>query len=146
MAGNRVSRVAGLALGAALLLVAVFAAIQMLGRQPETATDSRLLATVDLTTGPFDQVVVAQFTLAETSVVQLRYALINLDSPAFDLSLQGAERASFTILHAEQYRTSEDGGGDWQQTLPPDDYRLVLTAAQSPGTLAIYTNDTPGTP
>jgi hypothetical protein len=147
MTGNGVNRITGLVVGAALLLLlAVFAVIQAWDRRPETATDPRLLAMVDLATGPFDEVVVARFTLAETRVVQLRYSLINLDSPAFDLSLQGAERARFTILHAEQYRTSEDGGGDWQQTLPPDDYRLVLTAAQSPGTLAIYANDAPGAP
>jgi len=100
--------------------------------------DFQTLAEVDLSAHPFDGEIVGQFTLEETAVVSLFYTLPNIDIPYFDLSLIGPDDSSLTILHSENYRTDENGGGTWEQSLSPGTYRLALTSEPGPGTLSVY--------
>ncbi|MFO7681004.1 MAG: hypothetical protein R6X34_13220 [Chloroflexota bacterium] len=103
----------------------------------------RLLGEVDLSGGPYAEAVVGEFVAAETAVTRLYLSLPNLDTSAFNLSLQGADGTAYPILQAANYRTNQDGGGDWQETLPPGRYQLRLTAAQSTGSVAIYHHSQP---
>jgi hypothetical protein len=96
------------------------------------------LAAADLAAHAYDAEVLAEFTLTETAVTTLFYTLPNADTPYFDLSLIGPDGSSLTILHSENYRTDENGGGSWEQTLTGGMYQLILTAEPSPGTLSVY--------
>ena len=96
------------------------------------------VAEIDLSTRPYDQERLGQFTLTETAVVTIAYTLPNIDTSYFDLRLVESQGESLVILHSEDYRTDENGGGTWQQSLTPGAYRLLLTAEQSPGILTVY--------
>ena len=121
-----------------LILILGITAVFLFNRQPAAAITGHLLAEVTLSDGPYNATTIAEFELTETAVTHLRFTLTNLDTAVFALQLQPENDASITILHAEDYRTNQDGGGDWEQTLPAGHYRLVLTAEQSPGTVKIY--------
>ena len=41
-------------------------------------------------------------------------------------------------MQADALRTDRRGDGRWAETLPPGEYRLLLTAAQSAGTVTVY--------
>lgn len=101
--------------------------------------DFQFLAEIDLSIKTWEEAAVAQFSLAESAEVGLYFNLRSVDSASFDLSLQGPNSFQTLILHSETYRTDEAGAG-WQRnfTLPPGDYRVMLTAVQSPGVLSIY--------
>ena len=100
--------------------------------------DFQLLAEVNLSTQSFDGEILGQFTLEETAVTIIFYTIPNINTTDFDLSLSGPAGSSYTILHSEDYQTDENGGGTWEQSLPPGDYSVVLTASQTPGTLSVY--------
>lgn len=95
------------------------------------------LAQVDLSTQAHDEQTVGRFTLQEEADIGILFALQNVDSPYFDLRLHTEDDVSFMILHSEALRTDSRGGGLWERSLEPGMYRLVLTAEQSPGTLAL---------
>lgn len=101
--------------------------------------DFQPLAEIDLSTQAWEDETVVQFSLAESAEVSLYFSVRNLDSPYFDLSLHGPEGYQAGIMHSETYRTDGSEAG-WQRTftLDPGDYRVVLTAEQSPGVLSIY--------
>ncbi len=86
----------------------------------------------------FNEEALAEFTLEETAVVKIFYTIPNIDTSYFDLSLKGSDGGNIVILHSEDFRTDKDGGGTWEQRLPPDVYRLMLTTSQTPGTLSVY--------
>lgn len=96
------------------------------------------LAEVDLSSRPFDREILGQFTLDETAVTTIFYTLPNAETAYFDLSLIGPEDESRLILHSEDYRTDQNGGGTWEQSLPPGTYRLELTAEMGSGLLSVY--------
>ncbi|MBX0330164.1 hypothetical protein K2Z83_21070 [Oscillochloris sp. ZM17-4] len=127
-------------IGALLPLIAVIlvAAVRAGERRLDPAPGLQLVATVDLAEGPFDEVVLAHLALTETVSLKLRLALRQIDTPSLELSLQSEAGVRRAVMRAEGLRTSKDGGADWEEVLPPGDYRLVLSAAQSPGTLAVY--------
>lgn len=100
--------------------------------------DFQLLAEVDLSDRPFDSEILGEFTLVETAVPTLFYTLPNADTPYFDLTLIGPDDASRLILHSEDYRTDDSGGGTWQQNLPPGTYQLILTSEPGTGILLVY--------
>lgn len=106
--------------------------------QPTPPTDFQPVAEVDLSDHSYDEEIVGEFTVVETAVTTLFYTLPNADTPYFDLSLIGPEDDSRVILHSENYRTDESGGGTWEQNLAPGSYQLVLTADPGPGTLSVY--------
>ena len=97
-----------------------------------------LAAEVDLAAQSYDEAVVGEFILAETAVTTLFYTLPNADTPYFDLSLIGPNDKRHLILHSENYRTDDNGGGTWEQSLTPGSYQLVLTAKPGSGSLSIY--------
>jgi hypothetical protein len=96
------------------------------------------LAEVDLSAQPFEGAILGQFTLEETAVTTIFYTIPNIDTAYFDLSLSGPDGSSYLILHSEDYQTDKHGGGEWEQNLPPGEYRVMLTAQQSPGVLSVY--------
>jgi hypothetical protein len=121
-----------------MLFVAVLVATrQGNGRATPVPAGYTVLAEVDLSSGPFADAVLGELVVGETAVTRLHLSLPNLDTPTFSLSLQAEDGTAYPVLHAENYRTNEDGGGDWQETLPPGAYQLRLTAAQSTGTVTI---------
>jgi hypothetical protein len=108
--------------------------------QPTPPPDFQFLAEVDLSAQPHDEELLGEFTLSETAVTNIFYTIPNIDTTNFDLRLIGPNDDSLVILHSEDFRTDEDGGGTWEQRLPAGDYRLVLTASQTAGTLSVYWN------
>ena len=100
--------------------------------------DFKPLAEVNLSTESFDQEILGQIAVEEEAIVSIFYGLSNAETTYFDLSLIGPEGENLVILHSEDYRTDEQGGGTWEQSLPPGDYRLVLTADQGSGLLTIH--------
>lgn len=100
--------------------------------------DFQLVAEVDLSTQSHVKESLGEFTLAETAVTSIFYTIPNIDTATFDLSLSGPNDASFVILHSEDFRTDENGGGTWEQSLPAGDYQLLLTVPQTSGTLSVY--------
>lgn len=100
--------------------------------------DFQLVAEVNLSDQAYDEEIVGEFTLTETAVASIFYTIPNIDTNEFDLSLSGPDGESFVILHSENFRTDENGGGAWEQSLPAGVYQLALTASQTPGTLSVY--------
>jgi hypothetical protein len=96
------------------------------------------LAQLDLSAGPVTDQVVGEFTLDETAEVGIFFTLQELNSDYFDLRLVTADGEEITILHGEAMRTDQNGGGLWEERLSPGAYRLLLTAHQSPGRVALY--------
>ena len=111
------------------------------GKNSELMTpspDFQPLAEADLSNQSFNEEIMGEFTVKETAVTSLFYTLPNADTPYFDLSLIGPDDARHLILHSENYRTDENGGGSWKQSLTPGTYQLALTAEQSAGILSVY--------
>jgi hypothetical protein len=106
--------------------------------QPTPPPDSQLVAEVDLSAQSYDEETVGEFTVTETAVTHIFYTIPNIDTTEFDLSLSGPNGDNFVILHSENFRTDENGGGTWEQTLAPGTYQIMLTASQTPGTLSVY--------
>lgn len=100
--------------------------------------DFQLVAEVDLSNQAYDEEIVGEFTVTETAVTTIFYTIPNIDTATFDLSLSGPNDASFVILHSEDFRTDENGGGTWEQSLPAGNYQLLLTVPQTSGTLSVY--------
>jgi hypothetical protein len=96
------------------------------------------LVQLDLSTGPVTDQVVGEFTLDETAEVGIFFTLQELNSDYFDLRLITPDGEAITILHGEEMRTDQNGGGLWEESLQPGAYRLLLTAHQSPGRVALY--------
>lgn len=128
---------------ALMLFVAVYvAARQIPARQPAPPPGYALLAEADLSAQAHEAATLAQFTLDQTGEVGLFFTLESLRAPDFDLSLVGTDGSRFSVMQAKELRTDRTGSGEWQETLPPGDYRLLLTATQSTGILTVYI-DTP---
>jgi hypothetical protein len=100
--------------------------------------DYQAVAEVNLADRAFAAETIGEITVAETAVVGIAYTLPNVNTTYFDLSLVGPDGDSHLILHSEDYQTDANGGGTWEQSLPPGTYRLVLTADQSLGILSVY--------
>jgi hypothetical protein len=110
-------------------------------RRTESLTvpaDFQQLVSVDLSTQAYNEEILAEFTLTETAVTNIIYLLPNVNTPYFDLSLNGPGNDSLLILHSENYHTDASGGGIWEQTLTPGKYRLALTTEPSSGILSVY--------
>lgn len=119
-----------------LLLIALLA-VSCTGQTDQIPPDAELLAEVDLATQPHEAAVVGEFEVAETAVITLTYLVPDVETAVFDLTLAGPED-NYVILHSEEYRTDENGGGSWEQNLTPGSYQLLLTASQTTGTLSVY--------
>ena len=124
-----------------LVLVAGLAgAGQVWAMQPVLPPGYAPVAEVDLAAGAQDDAMLAQFSLAHAAEVGIFFTVRNLDTPYFDLSVQGADGVRIPVLHGENYRTDWAGSGEWRKLLPPGAYRLLLTTAQSTGRVAAYLN------
>jgi hypothetical protein len=126
--------------GLFLLVVSLTVSCAADQAQPTPPPDFQFVAEVDLSAQPHDEELLGEFTLGETAVTRIFYTIPNIDTTDFDLSLIGPNDESFVILHSEDFRTDEKGGGTWEQRLAAGDYRLVLTASQTAGTLSVYWN------
>lgn len=120
----------------ALLLITLLA-MGCTGQNEQIPPDAELLAEVDLATQPYDAAVVGEFDVAETAVITLTYLVPDVATAVFDLTLAGPDD-NYVILHSEEYRTDENGGGSWEHNLAPGSYQLLLTASQTDGTLTVY--------
>ena len=118
-----------------LLLIPLLAGCT--GQNDQVPPDAELLTEVDLAAQPHEAAVVGEFEVAETAVVTLTYLVPNVETAVFDLTLTGPDD-NYVILHSEDYRTDENGGGSWEQSLAPGSYQLLLTASQTDGTLTVY--------
>ena len=96
-----------------------------------------LVARLDLSNQGYAGATLAEFTLQEATPVGVFVVIRNINTTYFDISVTGTNAYHSGILHGEGYRAEQDGGL-WQKNLPPGTYQLVLTAHQSPGTVAVY--------
>lgn len=106
--------------------------------QPTPPPDFQQVAEVDLSAQPHEAETVGEFTVTETAVTSIFYAMPNIDTATFALSLRGPDDQNFVILRSENFRTDENGSGTWEETLEPGTYQIMLTASQTPGTLSVY--------
>ena len=95
-------------------------------------------AAADLSTHGYKETAVATVTLAEAGEVAFYFTLENLDTPTFDLTLQGQDGSRLTVLHAEGYRTDGTGSGQWEHELAAGEYQLLLTSPASAGQVTVY--------
>lgn len=114
------------------------AAQNPLGRLAPPA-DFQLLAEYDLSAAAYPDETLAAISLRELTYVGVFVRIENINTTYLDLRLTGADGFESVVIHGEGYRADLDGGL-WEQTLPPGEYRLVLRADQSPGTISIYWN------
>ncbi|HSK67118.1 MAG TPA: hypothetical protein VK888_09315, partial [Anaerolineales bacterium] len=99
-----------------------------------------LAARIDLSTQPYSNETLAQFTLTDPTLMGVFIAVRDINTQYFDLSLTGPDDVHATVLHGEEYNAERDGGL-WEQNLQPGTYRIVLTSRQSPGNISLYIND-----
>lgn len=126
---------------AAILITGLVLALVTLnrsGRPPDAPADFQKAAEVDLSTRPYNEETVAQFTLTHSATTTLFLTLERIDTPYLHLSLLTDDGRSLTILRGANFRTDRQGSGVWEHALPPGTYRLRLDAQQSPGILAVY--------
>ena len=119
-----------------LLLISLLA-VGCTGQNDQIPPDAELLAEVDLAAQPYEAAMVGEYEVAETAAITLTYLVPNVETAVFDLTLAGPDD-DYVILHSEDYRTDENGGGSWEQTLVPGSYQLLLTASQTTGTVSVY--------
>ncbi len=124
---------------ALMLVVAVVVATRQLpARQPQPPLGYERLAQADLAAQAHESHQMAAFSLAQTGEVGLYFTLQNLHTSAFELVVVGAGGARYTVMQADALRTDRRGDGQWEEALPPGEYRLLLTATQSAGLVTIY--------
>lgn len=92
----------------------------------------------DLATQAYDAEALLTFTLAQPELTAIHYALENVDTAYLDLTLEADDGSSWVVLRSQGLRTDNQGGGTWERELPAGSYRLLLSAAQGNGTVAIY--------
>lgn len=100
--------------------------------------DFRLAREVDLASQTYSAEHLLAFTLEETDVIGIFYALRNVDTPYLELSLVPVDGQSQIVLRSQSLRTDRQGGGLWEQELPAGSYRLLMNADQGRGTLSVY--------
>lgn len=142
MSKNRINTSVSVAIVLMLFTAVMVAIWRNNERSLGVPADYQPLAELDLRDGPFAEMVVGEFAVGATAVTHLHLSLQNLNTPLFTLRLQDENGPTYTILHAENYRTNRDGGGDWQETLLPGRYQLRLTAAQGSGLVTVYLQNT----
>lgn len=98
----------------------------------------QLAREIDLASRAFASETVLEFTLDETAVVGIFYALQNVDTTYFELTLVPAEGQSLVLLCSQSLWTDQEGGGMWEQELRAGTYRLPLNADRGHGALAVY--------
>lgn len=118
-----------------LLMVIVGCTTGANGSELTPPPDFQPLAEVDLSTQFFSEEILGEFTLEETADTTIFYTLSNADTY---LRLSGPDDASQVILHSENFRTDENGGGAWERSLTPGTYHLILTAQSGSGGLSFY--------
>ena len=100
--------------------------------------DLQQAAQIELSSRAYEGEPVAQIHLDEAATLSVFFLIRNINTPYFDLSLSGPDGYQAVVLHGEDFRTDSLGASALQAfTLPPGDYRLVLTARQSPGELTV---------
>ncbi len=132
---------------AGLMAFCVLTAFALNGFAGATAVDPfspppgfGLAARIDLSTQPYANETLAQFTLTEPTLMGVFLTVRDINTSYFDLSVTEPNGFSSTVLHGEGYRAERDGGL-WEENLQPGTYRIVLTSRQSPGNISLYIND-----
>lgn len=96
------------------------------------------IAEADLATGPYDAQILAAFTLDDTAVVSIYFTLQDVDIPFLELSLSGPDGSSRVMLRSAEFKTDAAGSGQWEESLAPGAYQVLLTAEPGQGRLAVY--------
>lgn len=99
----------------------------------------QLAAEVQLDQGGFEEQILASFTLTGEESVSLYYVVNDLDTEYLDLQLIGANGIAVGLVHGEGWQANH-ASGEKEARLPAGDYRIVLTADHSPGTLQVFIN------
>ncbi len=81
-----------------------------------------------------------QFALDQPTEVGVHAIVQGIDTTYFDLRLSGSNDFESVILHGEDYTANQDRV-TWGRALPPGQYRLVVTAHQTPGQVSVYLKD-----
>ena len=126
--------------GALLLLLPLFAGGCAAddGRPAAPPPNYAPMAEVDLSARAYDRETLGRVALEEATEVGIFYALPNVATPYFELSLSGPDGAGLVILRSEEFRTDQNGGGSWEAQLSPGTYALLLSSEQGAGTLSVY--------
>lgn len=98
-------------------------------------------ARVDLSAGPHEAAVVAEFVLQRPGEVGVFLALRNVDTEYLDVQLHGPGGFRNMLFHAEGYRARLDTSHS-RTELAAGTHQVVLTASRSPGTASVFL-DTP---
>jgi hypothetical protein len=93
---------------------------------------------VDLSKMPHSNETLARFTLDNASNAGVFVIISEINTPYFDLSIQGPDGFKETILHGEGYRAERDGGLWEKNLLPAGEYQVVLNSQTSSGKVSIY--------
>lgn len=136
---QRPTRQAGQRLAALFIILLLAAGCRSAQTEAnEPPPDFQFVAEVDLSDLANDGEILGELTLAETADVAIFYTLPNLNTTNFDLTLKGQNDNDIVILHSEDYRTDQRGGGTWEKHLPAGVYQLTLTTSRTNGTLSVY--------
>jgi hypothetical protein len=98
------------------------------------------VAQLDLTSRAHTNETVVQFALEQPAEVGVYAIVQGIDTTYFDLRLTGSAGLDAVILHGEDYTTKQDRVM-WSRELPPGQYRLIVTAHQTPGQITVYLKD-----
>jgi hypothetical protein len=95
------------------------------------------IALIDLSVRFYENEILMQFSLVESSDIEIYFMVENIDTTFIDLRLTGTTIEDRIILRGEDFK-SNLGGGHWHETLPPGEYKIVLTSDKSSGIVNLY--------
>ncbi len=98
------------------------------------------VAQLDLASRARRDETVWQFALNQPTEISIYAIVQRIDTTYFDLRLTGSDNFDTVILHGEDYIADQDRVA-WDRALPPGQYRLVVTAHQTPGQVSVYLKD-----
>lgn len=141
MAGTRplLGVLAGLtAFGLGVVLMWNNTAVPVVIQSAAPPPDFQPAATVDLSTRAYESETLAVITLDKSASLGVFALIQNIETDYFDLSLNGPDGYQTVIWHGEDFYTDSVGASNMQEfALGPGEYRLVLTARQTPGLLSV---------
>lgn len=97
----------------------------------------RLAAKVDLSAGELAAEPVAGFRLDQPARGGVYLLATSIDAAFLDLSLEGPQGFSQSLLHGEGF-TADEQMASFEEPLPAGDYQVVVTSQSDSGVLKIY--------
>jgi hypothetical protein len=124
---------AGILITASLLIITLSNALDPLA-PPQ---GFQAIAQLDLAVCAYSDETLRQFALDHSAEVGVYAVVQGIDTSYFDLRLIGSDGFDAVILHGEDYTADQDRV-TWSQELPSGQYRLAVTAHQTPGQVSVY--------